>query len=90
VNCTASAVQFTLHHGPVFSSLISVRRSRIRAIYIWAPLKTLGFLRRPLAQGCANRNQSCKALILKKNENDAFRFSCALKNPEGVFRGSHL
>jgi hypothetical protein len=35
-----------------------------------------------LAQGCANRNQSCKALILKKNENDAFRFSCALKTQE--------
>jgi N-acetyltransferase len=48
-----------------------------------APLKTLGFLRSPLAHGCANRNQSCKALILKKNENDAFRFSCALKTQEG-------
>jgi hypothetical protein len=47
------------------------------------PRKTLGFSRRPLAHGCANRNQSSKALILKKNENDAFRFSCALKIQEG-------
>jgi hypothetical protein len=45
--------------------------------------KTFGFSRRPLAQGCANRNQSSKALIWKKNENDAFRFLCALKNPGG-------
>jgi hypothetical protein len=36
----------------------------------------------------ANPNQSSKALILKKNENDAFRFSCALKTQEGFFRGS--
>jgi hypothetical protein len=47
--------------------------------YFRAPLKTLDFLRRPLAHGCANRNQSWKTLILKKNQNDAFRFSCALK-----------
>jgi ATP-dependent RNA helicase DbpA len=36
-----------------------------------------------LAHGCANRNRGRKALILKKNENDAFRFSCVLKTQEG-------
>jgi threonine aldolase len=36
-----------------------------------------------LARECANQKQSRKAVILKQNETDAFRFACALKTQEG-------
>jgi hypothetical protein len=39
-----------------------------------------------LAHECADQKQSRKALILKQNKNDVFRFACALKTQEGLLK----